>query len=85
MSERDWTRRHIDAFRFHRGHSACTVQGCTGSQPLMWVPTVAEDQEMPVLEAQVIVLAEQSKIALAAARRPKPLPRVHRDHIHWAR
>ena len=60
----DWTRRHIAAFRYHRGHQACTVAGCIGSQPLMWVPTEAEDNAMPVLEAEVIVLAAQAQIAL---------------------
>jgi hypothetical protein len=38
----EWTRRHIAAFRTHRGHSACMVRGCTGSLPLVWVPTARE-------------------------------------------
>lgn len=33
--------RHIRLFRTQPGHD-CTVPGCTGSQPLMWVPTEAE-------------------------------------------
>lgn len=85
MSDGDaeWTRRHIAAFRFHRGHGMCTVEGCTGAQPLMWVPTADEDGEVAALEAEVIVMAEQVNIALNARRRPNPYRRGS-DHIHWA-
>jgi hypothetical protein len=88
MSERDWAQRHIDTFRFHRGHSMCAVKGCTGSQPLMWVPTADEDGEVAALEAEVIVLAKQAEIALENVQRrnegtPSPWARGS-DHIHWA-
>jgi hypothetical protein len=80
--------RHRRAFRFHRGHSACTVEGCTGAQPLMWVPTADEGGQVAALEAEVIVLAEHVNMAVEA-RRPKPVSLapswpMAADHIHWA-
>lgn len=43
MSDTDpgWAERHIRLMRTQRGHW-CFVPGCTGSQPLMWVPTATE-------------------------------------------
>lgn len=43
MDERDpaWTARHVKLMRTQRGHWCC-VPGCTGSQPLMTVPTERE-------------------------------------------
>lgn len=37
----DWAQRHIRLMGVQRGHW-CSVEGCTGSQPLMWVPTEHE-------------------------------------------
>lgn len=83
-----WRRRHIAAFRFHRGHDACTVEGCSGSQPLMWVPTANEAGELAADEAEAIVLSVLAEDALkAAARRQQGRPNPYRsglDHIHWA-
>ncbi|WP_045742260.1 hypothetical protein [Actinoplanes rectilineatus] len=87
----EWKRRHIAAFRFHRGHDMCTVEGCIGAQPLMWVPTADEDGEVAANEAEVIVLSVLAQDALEAANRRqqesrKPYPEIfsQRDHIHWA-
>jgi hypothetical protein len=79
---------HIRAFRFHRGHSACTVEGCTGAQPLMWVPTADEGGEVAALDADVIVLSEQVKVALEnIVRRTvvslSPAWPTAPGHIHW--
>ena len=93
-ADQEWKRRHIDAFRNHRGHAACTVQGCIGSQPLMWVPTESEAREISTLEADVADLARRAEAALTAfARRQRSVPTLHVGmtrpdgttpmHLHW--
>lgn len=82
-AEQERRQRHIAAFRYHRGHQACTVEGCTGSHPLMWVPVAGEAGELAADEAEVIVLSAlvQDALEAAAHRQGHPSPL---DHIHWA-
>lgn len=94
MSESDWTRRHIAAFRNHRGHSACTVEGCTGSQPPMWVPTETEAWAERQPRGRAVDMAKQAGTALEGVKRRKVHPTLHAGmtgpdgattmHIHWA-
>lgn len=74
MSQDEWTARHVALMRTQRGHW-CFVPGCTGSQPLMWVPTAAE-------------VAAESAPRGRAVDLPPPRPRIVEQigrHVHWAR
>lgn len=82
VMDEEWIRRHVAAFRFHRGHAACAVPGCTGSQPLMWVPTENEALEVACLEIQVERLAGRVQRALSG--KAGAFSRGA-EHIHWAR
>jgi hypothetical protein len=43
MDDPEWAERHVRLMRTQPGHW-CFVEGCTGSQPLMWVKTLTEVQ-----------------------------------------
>lgn len=75
----DWTQRHIALMRTQRGHW-CFVAGCTGSQPLMWVPTEREvmAEQQPRGQAIDMPIPQARSMPSQRARVPRA------DHIHWA-
>lgn len=90
--DEEWRQRHIAAFRTHRGHGACTVDGCIGSQPLVWVPTLSEvlaelirsSKNAPgaAIDWPSPVLAEMWLRRFTQTRTGRE---AHQDHIHWDR
>jgi hypothetical protein len=83
-TDADWAQRHVALMRTQRGHQ-CFVPGCTGSQPLMWVPTELEVRAESHPRGRAIDFPPRD----TGLRRSPSIPAMpdfgYRSHIHWAR
>jgi hypothetical protein len=74
----EWVRRHVALMRTQPGHW-CSVKGCTGSQPLHWVPTELEVRAERQPRGRAIDYPIRAPLVS-----PRHAWRRGIDHIHWA-